>query len=213
MVNVSSSHQRSQRGFTLIEMLVSMSMGLVIIGGITMVFMSNNNISRVISSQTAIMGDLYLASHLIQAGLRGSVSVTTPVPSFPADLGAGARKPAALCASPNDQSVSLPTNYPTTFPSYPYWDATSKTLTYQDMDGNTGIIQYQRTADDRIYWLRPDPCVYQFQELIRDMDLTNGLAITISAVGEVDVVLTAAYSNEQKQSRTLSLSFKTWPRN
>ncbi len=213
MTRANAQDRRFQRGFTLIEMLISMSMGLVIIAGITMVFMSNSNVSRVISSQTEIMGDLYLASHLMQAGLRGSVAVTTPSPSFPADLGSGARKPTALCDSPNDKSVSLPTNYPTSFPSYPYWDATSKTLTYQDMDGNTGIIQYQRTANDRIYWLRPDPCVWQFQELIRDMDLNSGLAVTISSSGEVDVTLIAAYSNEQKQSRTLSLSFKTWPRN
>ncbi len=205
--------KRLQRGFTLIEMLISMSMGLLIIGGITMVFMSNSNVSRVISSQTEIMGDLYLASHLMQAGLRGSVVVTAPIPSFPSDLEAGARKPATLCDSPNNKSVSLPNNYPVNFPSFPYWDATSKTLTYQDMDGNTGIIQYQRTATDRIYWLRPDTCVWKFEELIRGMDVSSGLAATISTAGEVDVTLTAAYSNEQHQSKTLSLSFKTWPRN
>ena len=199
-------------GFTLIEMLISMSMGLVIIGGITMVFITNSNVSRVMSSQTEIMGDLYLASHVMQSGLRGSLATTAPNPSFPVDLGAGGRKPASICSAPNDKTVSKPANYPTSFPSYPYWDATSKTLTYQDIDGNTGIIQYQRTASDRIYWLKPDPCVYRFQELIRDMDVTAGMNVTITA-GVVDVVLQAAYKNEQKQSKTLSLSFKTWPRN
>jgi len=208
-------HKRlcAEHGFTMIEMLISMSMGLVIIGGITMIFMTNSNISRVVSSQTELMGDLYLASHLMQAGLRESVAVTTPNPAFPVDLGAGARKPAALCSAPNDKTVSKPSNYPTSFPSYPYWDATSKTLTYQDLDGNTGIVQYQRTANDRIYWLKPDPCVYQFQELIRDLDVTAGMSATVSANGEVDVTLQSVYSNEQKQSKTLSLSFKTWPRN
>jgi len=202
-----------QRGFTLIEMLISMSMGLVVIAGITTVFMSNSNVSRVISSQTEIMGDLYLASHLMQAGLRSSVMVTTPNPPFPTDLEAGARKPAALCNAPNNKNVSLPNNYPATFPSYPYWDVTSKTLTYQDMDGNTGIIQYQRTKTDRIYWLRPDPCVWKFEELMRGMDVANGMVVTVSATGEVDVTLQAAYKNEQHLARTLSLSFKTWPRN
>jgi len=206
------NRRQAEYGFTLIEMLISMSMGLVILGGITMVFTSNQNVSRVISSQTEIMGDLYLASHLMQAGLRGSVAVTAPVPSFPVDLGSGGRKPASLCDSPNDKTVSQPSNYPASFPYYPYWDATSKTLTYQDIDGNTGIFQYQRTSNDRIYWLRPDPCVYQFQELMRDMDTSNGMNVTISA-GVVDVILQSAYLNEQKQSRTLSLSFKTWPRN
>jgi len=218
-----------QGGFTLIEMLISMSMGLIIIGGITMVFMSNSNVSRVISSQTEILGDLYLASHLMQAGLRGSSTVTTPVPAFPVDLQANGRftrNPTTGACTTTTSSVSKPINYPTSFPYYPYWDAGSKTLTYLDIDGNTGIIQYQRTATDRIYWLRPDPCVSQFAELIRGMDVKNGLGVTITSkantgpnaiavptIYEVDVTLTAAYSNEQKQSRTLSLSFKTWPRN
>ena len=203
-----------QGGFTLIEMLISMSMGLLIIGGITMVFMSNSNVSRVISSQTEIMADLYLASHLMQAGLRGSVVVTAP--SFPADLqtnGRFTRDSNTGACTTTTASVSLPANYPTSFPSFPYWDATSKTLTYQDMDGNTGVIQYQRTASDRIYWLRPDPCVWKFEELIRDMDVNSGLAVTVSTAGEVDVTLQAAYNNAQHQMSTLSLSFKTWPRN
>ncbi|MDQ6998083.1 MAG: prepilin-type N-terminal cleavage/methylation domain-containing protein [Mariprofundus sp.] len=220
MAKMRGRNQGQQCGFTLIEMLISMSMGLMIVGGISSIFISNSNVSRVISSQTEIMGDLYLASHLMQADLRESIVVTAPVPSFPADLMSGARKPTGVCASPNNKSVSLPTNYPASFPSYPYWDATSKTLTYQDMDGHTGIIQYQRPSSTCpnsgagcISWLRPDICAWKFEELIRGMDEANGLAITISATGEVNVVLTAAYDNEQHQSRTLSLSFKTWPRN
>jgi len=212
MANIRPQSQRLEQGFTLIEMLISMSMGLLIIAGITMILMSNSNISRVISSQTEVMGDLYLASHLMQAGIRGSVAVTAPVPSFPVDLGAGARKPVGVCDAPNVKTVSLPANYPVSFPSYPYWDAASKTLTYQTIDGNTGVFQYQRSANDRIYWLKPDPCVFQFQELMRDMDVANGMSVTIAA-GEVDVTLQSTYSNEQKQSKTLSLSFKTWPRN
>jgi len=225
-----------QGGFTLIEMLISMSMGLMIIGGITMVFMSNSNVSRVISSQTEILGDLYLASHLMQAGLRGSTTETAPVPAFPVDLQANGRftrnSTTGACTT-TTSSVSKPINYPTSFPYYPYWDAGSKTLTYQDIDGNTGIIQYQRPSktcgnngDSCIYWLRPDPCVSQFAELIRGMDVKNGLGVTITSkantgpnaiavptIYEVDVTLTAAYDNEQHNTSTLSLSFKTWPRN
>jgi len=213
-MKMSTSHQHgtSEAGFTLIEMMISMAMGLIIIAGLAMVFNSNSKISTAITSRTERMGDLYLASQLMQAGLRESVSVTAP--AYPADLGAGGRKPASTCSSPNNQSVSIPANYPGSFPYFPYWDATSKTLTYQDIDGNTGIFHYQHTQNDRLYWLRPDPCTYQFQELLRDMDTSNGMAVApTSAGGAVSVTLQSTYSNEQNQSRTLSLSFKTWPRN
>jgi len=207
-----SQGRNGEAGFTLIEMMISMTMGLVIIAGLSLVFNTNSKISSAITSRTERMSDLYLASQLMQAGLRESMSVTAP--AYPADLAAGGRKPAAICSAPNSQSVSIPANYPASFPYLPYWDATSKTLTYQDMDGNTGIFHYQHTQTDRLYWLRPDPCVYQFQELLRDLDTTNGLVVSpTSAGGPVSITLQSTYSNEQHQGSTLSLSFKLWPRN
>jgi len=211
-----------EHGFTLIEMLISMAMGLVLIAGLTSIFIADSNTSRVISSRTERMGDLFLVSHLMQEAIRESVSATNPNPSFPADLAAGARKPAGTCPSPNNKSVSLPANYPASFPFYPYWDAASKTITYQDLDGNTGIFQYQRTANDRIYWLRPDPCVYKFEELVRDLDIANGMVIydpatnnvaTTSLGGGMRIDLTSAFTNTNKQAKTLTLSFTIWPRN
>jgi len=217
-----------QHGFTLIEMMVSMAMGLVIIAGLSMLFVSTGKTTSAITSRTELMGDLFLASHLMQSAIRESVANPTPGGSLPADLQSNGRcKPpsssgtacwdsvTATCSN-TAKSVSLPSNYPSSFPYLPYWHATSNTLTYQDMDGNTGIFQYQRTKNDRIYWLRPDKCSYQFLELIRDLDPANGMAVTSpnNAAGEVlDVVLQSIYSNEQHQSKPLSLSFKIWPRN
>jgi len=217
-----------QDGFTLIEMMVSMAMGLVIIAGLSMLFVSNGKTSSALTSRTALMGDLFLASHLMQSAVRESVADSAPGGSLPADLQSNGRcKPpsssgtacwdsvTATC-SDTAKSVSLPSNYPSSFPYLPYWHAASKTLTYQDMDGNTGIFQYQRTKNDRIYWLRPDKCSYQFLELIRDLDPANGMVVTSpnNAAGEVlDVVLQSLYSNEQHQNKPLSLSFKIWPRN
>jgi len=198
------STQRFQNGFTLIEMMVSMVMALILLAGLTTVFISNNKAASAVSSRTERMSDLYLASQIMQAGVRGSV-VVPPLP-FPADLQSGGR-----CST---QSVSLPSGYPTSFPYYPYWDATSKTLTYQDIDGNTGIFQYQRSANDRIYWLRPgDPCVYKFEELIRDLDTANGMTATTSASNVSTVTLISAFKNENRQDKTMSLSFKAWARN
>jgi len=204
--------QREQ-GFTLIEMLISMSMGLVLIAGLSSIFISNSNISRVMSSRSERMGDLFLASHLMQEALRESRSVPDANMSIRTNL--------------SDRGVTPPPSYPAdaTFTALPYWHAASNTLTYQDLEGNVGIFQYQRTKDDRIYWLRPLAAGASgsstFQELMRDMDTTNGMKVynpatnfAVTALGGgMRVDLTSAYANENKQGRTLSLSFMAWPRN
>jgi len=206
---------KSESGFTLIELMVSMAIGLMILLGMTMMFTSDAKISSTLASRTESLGDLYLVSQILQSDLRGSIADAGPLSGRPADLQSSGRRPASLCTSPNNQSVSLPSNYPSNITEFPYWDPTSKTLTYQDPDGNTGIIQYQRTANDRIYWLRPDPCVYQFEEVIRGLDTAAGMVVTSSGTSPkvYTVTLKSAYLNEDRQTRTLDLSFKAWARN
>jgi prepilin-type N-terminal cleavage/methylation domain-containing protein len=205
-----SLRQEKECGFTLIELMVTMVMGLIILAGITALFISYSKTSTVVSSRTERMGDLYLATQMMQADLRVSAAIAGPV-TQPADL--------------TSRGVSLPGGYPATFTSgLPYWDATTKTLTYQDQDGNTGIFQYQRTSNDRIYWLRPDPSFSTFQELIRDLDTSNGMCVgepcstgvgssAALNVGIITIKLNAAYADEERKNKNLTISFKTWPRN
>ena len=190
-------------GFTLIEMLISLTMGLVVIAGITMVFISTSKTSSVISSRTERMGDLFLATHLMQAGLRESVSVPN----------------ASILTNLASRGVSIPAGYPasdTVFTSLPYWDATSNTLTYQNLEGNIGIFHYQHGSKDSIYWLRPlapgIPGSTNFQELIRGLDTTKGMLVSSVDRG-ISVTLQSVYSNEQHQRRLVSLAFNMWPRN
>jgi prepilin-type N-terminal cleavage/methylation domain-containing protein len=190
--------QTNEHGFTLIELMVSMVMGLIIIAGITMMFMSYSRTSNAVSSRTERMGDLYLASQIMLAGLRESMRITGPV-ARPADLA--------------KRGVSLPAGYPAIFVSgLPYWHAATRTMTYQDQDGNTGIFQYQRTSNDRIYWLRPDATVSSFAEMIRDLDITNGMTATLAS-NVWTVTLNSLYLDEEHKSKKLTVSFKTWPRN
>ncbi|MDQ6992847.1 MAG: prepilin-type N-terminal cleavage/methylation domain-containing protein [Mariprofundus sp.] len=196
-----------EAGFTLIELMVSMSMGLIILAGIAGMFMTNANVSRTMTARTDQMGDLYLVTQLMQAGLRESLATQLAVPITK-----------KVRANLTARGVSLPANYPATDAAFivlPHWDATSKTLTYQDMEGNVGIFHYQHTATDRIYWLRPIANISTFAEMARDMNTTTGMAVTTvpGTVTGVDVTLTSAYLDENRQSRNLSLSFKTWPRN
>lgn len=207
-------HNRGgEAGFTLIELMISMAMGLIIIAGLASVFATNGKIVGAVTSRTERMGDLYLASQLMQAGLRESRSTPDATTSVLTDL--------------SNRGITSPTGYPgsdATFASLPYWDATSKTLTYQDLDGHVGIFQYQRPGTSCpnngagcIYWLRPLAAGVSgsstFQELLRNLDTTNGMVVSTSAAGGVSVALQSTYTNEQRQSSALSLGFKIWPRN
>jgi len=185
-------------------MIISMSIGLMIIAGITTVFISNGKTSNAISSRTERMGDLFIASQLMQAGLRESRK--TPDPNNP------------ILTNLSSRSVSIPSGYPASFSFLPYWDATSKTLTYQNLEGNVGIFHYQHKSGgkiqkDKIYWLRPlakgASGSKNFQELIRNLDTKKGMIVS-PVSGGVTVKLKSIYSNEHEP---LSLSFSIWPRN
>jgi prepilin-type N-terminal cleavage/methylation domain-containing protein len=64
------------RGFTLIELLVSMGIGMVILLGLTVMFTSNARVSSAVALRTERMGDLYLASQIMQNELRNAKSGT-----------------------------------------------------------------------------------------------------------------------------------------
>ena len=213
----SFTYGRSEFGFTLLEMLISMAIGLVILAGLTSIFIANSETSRVISSRTEQMGDLFLASHLMQEALRESQSAPDPTTSILTNLTA--------------RNVSKPSQYPTsdtTFTALPFWHAASKTITYQDVDGNVGIFHYQHTKTDRIYWLRPLAVgvsgTKNFQELMRDLDPANGLTVynptanpkaPVGTVlgGGMEVKLQSQYTNKNHQTSYLSLGLMIWPRN
>jgi len=197
-----------ESGFTLIEMLIGMVMGLVILAGLIMMFVSYSNTSRALTSRTERMGDLYLASQVMQSDLRQSLSAPLALTTLNAAD--------EILADLSARGVSMAGySYPTTestFASLPYWDAASRTITYQDLDGNVGIFHYQRVSSDRIYWLRPDSTVSTFAELIRDMNTSTGLSVTTPS-GVMTVKLSSTYTNENKESKDLDITFKTRPRN
>jgi len=64
--------EHNMLGFTLIEMMVSMAMGLLILAGLTSMFVSVNDASRSVASRSERMGDLFLASQIMQGALRES---------------------------------------------------------------------------------------------------------------------------------------------
>jgi len=174
-------------GFTLIELMVSMAIGLLILAGLTTMLVSINGASRAIASRSDKVGDLYLASHLMQESLRESK---------------------AIC-----------------------WDASKTRIIYQPLDSTVpldtaacsvvdkthGTFEFRLAKSGKptpyICWNRPNKgggC----QELIRGMNASSpdGLSASKSALIWT-ITLTASYINESKANKTLSLRFKTWPRN
>ncbi|MFQ5345121.1 MAG: PilW family protein [Mariprofundus sp.] len=191
-------NRSGEHGFTLLEMLIGLGMGLVILAGITAVFISINKTSSTMSSRTERMGDLFLVSQLMQSDLRGSLKKQHPDIKIRDDLGP-------------PRNATIPPNYPTTFDQLPHWDPTSQTLTYQTLEGRVGIFHYQHKGKNDIYWLRPDASI--FQELIRDLDPVNGMAVTPIGNGGIHVILRSVYNNEQHSGKETSIAFNVWPRN
>jgi len=59
-------------GFTLIELMIAMSMGLIILLGMMMMFTSDAKVASTLASRTERLGDLYLASQIMQSQLRNA---------------------------------------------------------------------------------------------------------------------------------------------
>lgn len=68
-------HVHQQKGFTLIELLVTMGIGLVIMAGMTSVFVSQTRTATMLKNKTEAMGDLFLASQIMQSELRSSQAI------------------------------------------------------------------------------------------------------------------------------------------
>jgi len=156
-----------ERGFTLIELMVSMTIGLMILLGMVMMFTTDSKVTNTLASRTERLGDLYLVSQLMQSELRNAQSGT---------IG---------------------------------WS--SDTLSYTDQDGVNGYFEYQRVANDRLYWRRPGNV--NFDEMIRDLNTTGGMTVSGSSAGVWTVTLKSSYKNEGGEAKSLELSFKVWARN
>lgn len=69
----------TQKGFTLIELMVALIIGLVLMAGIYSNFIMQSSVQSMQSDVTERMEDLYLASHIMQGELRsaGSIDIST----------------------------------------------------------------------------------------------------------------------------------------
>jgi len=66
-----------EQGFTLIELMVALLIGLVLMGGIYTNFILQSRVQEMQSDITERMGDLYLASAIMQGELRTATAMDT----------------------------------------------------------------------------------------------------------------------------------------
>jgi len=176
---------RKNKGFTLIELLITMLIGLIIMAGMTSVFISQTRTASMLKNKTEAMGDLFLASQIMQSELRGakgicwnsalSTIVYQPIDSTAACGGAASASNGAFEHRP--ASATKPTPY--------------------------------------ICWTRPNNgsgCQELIRGLPA---ATGGLNVTPSGLAPViyTVDLKSLFHGQDNQMNNLGLTFKVWARN
>lgn len=185
--------KQMERGFTMIEMMITMMIALVIMAGMMGLFVSQTRTAQVLNSKSEVLNDLFLASQMMQFELRGAKaicwdSVNTliryqPLSSPAADnIGTG-------CTAVN-QTVNG------------YFQRKNKSSTGSHPSAF-------------IFWNKPGNV--NSNELIRGMKADA--AVTIAPINNATlyeqrtITLTAQYLDKEHNARDLSLTFKVWPRN
>jgi len=182
------SHNYNALGFTMIELMITMVIGMVVLAGVSSLFVNNTRIAATLAERTERLGDLYTASHIMQTELRGAQGNLTTVT--------------------NTAGVT--------------------TLSYTPIDSTcVGYFEYKTIAGSApprfdIKWRRPvtnaGTCGVLAQQLIRDLDPTNGMVVTALGTNPyanafLNIDLYSLYTDPDRNLKTVSLSFKIWSRN
>lgn len=201
----------NQKGFTLVEVLVTMAIGMIILAGMVAVFVSQTNVSKAMKQKTEAMGDLFLASQIMQGELRGARSICWR------STGAIRR----LAYRPLDSGAVL--NCANVAP-----------------ENGAFELRRISARDYRIYWKRPKDVSVgragtRYEEMIRGMmpdpdyvlkagevRVPEGLMVSDPANPDAAlggnantwvVQLSSRYLTRENQINHLDLKFKVWPRN
>jgi len=182
-----SLHQ--QKGFTLVEILISLAVALIILAGMTSVFVAQTRTATMLSGKTEAMGDLYLASQIMQSELRSAQAICWNAVS------------GLLVYQPLDSTTALAAACPA--PA-----ATNGSFEFRVVD-ITHPTPY-------ICWNRPNDAT-GCQELLRNLTVGTGLSVTPVANANMQimrtVVISSQYQGQDHTLKPLGLAFKVWPRN
>jgi len=196
-----------EKGFTLIEVMVTMVIALVILAGMSSLFISQTKTAQVLNQKSEVMNDLFLASQIMQQELRGAKAICWESGS------SNKRIRYQPLSSPNGTPAEVSAN-----------KLTSACTKNSVRNGFFQIRPKNNTSKPTPYicWDRQGGNVPQIrcEEMLRGMKANVGMTIsptdnaTAKGLQAVrTITLTAQYQDRDHNTKDLSLSFKVWPRN
>jgi len=182
-----------EQGFTLIEVMITMVIAMVVLGGMSTLFISQTRTANMLNQKSEAMNDLFLASQIMQFELRGAKAVCWDAAN------------SAIKYQPIGSLV-----------------ANNLTSTCASAALSNGSFESRAVSATKplpyICWNKPgDAAAEGCQELLRGMKANTGVTVTPTSNADLSVVrkvtLTAQYLDRDRNQKDLSLSFKVWPRN
>jgi prepilin-type N-terminal cleavage/methylation domain-containing protein len=177
-------HRSQEHGFTLIELIISMAIGVILLAGISMMFVSDGNMATAQSNRSERFNDLYLASQIMQSELRQSSAICWDSTNN------------RIIYQPLDSSTSLGSCDTVNSHNGSFeFQASNSDICWDKPDNGSGCQELIRNLSTTPQGLQVSPT--------SNADLSTVRTVT----------LTSLYVNAQKQDQTVDLAFHVWPRN
>jgi len=188
--NPSNSKPPANMGFSLVELMISLTIGIIIINGVIGVFISQNKLQGGEANRSELLSDLQLSSTIIQSELRHAQDVYTCSPSEiryrPLDSTAAALG-AADCANTVD------------------------TYAGQFLLVSAGASGCSTSSTPCIDWKEYGKT--QKNEMIRSIKANTGLNASVDAYGVYTIRITGQFLNRERNLQDLTMDTHVWPRN
>jgi len=192
---IANKNVESVRGFTLIELMVSMVMSLIILAGIISVFISDSRTHLAVVSKAELLADVGLASSIIKSELRQSQNICW----LPASK--------ILVYQPLDSTTVVSAAACAVPPA----GVASQNGAFKLVAAGAGGCSTSSTPC--VCWDRPNQgggC----QEMLRNVLPLTGLDASQGVVNKVwSVTLTGTYMNQSHNLISTQSLFKVWARN
>jgi len=185
-------HPHQQKGFTLIELIITMLIGLIIMAGMTSVFISQTRTASMLKNKTEAMGDLFLASQIMQSELRSAKAICQLSATVLAYQDIDSIVPCTGAADPTNGSFELRPASATKPTPYICWDRPNNGSGCQELIRSlpaAGGLTVNATAG------------------------TPATATTPAIPPMYTVDLQSMFRGQDNQTKNLGLSFKVWTRN
>ncbi|MDQ6964212.1 MAG: prepilin-type N-terminal cleavage/methylation domain-containing protein [Mariprofundales bacterium] len=178
-------------GFTLVELVISMAIGVIVIAGIMGIFVSQSRVQSSEASRIEMIADLQLAGQLIRSELHWAQDIYTECTGkvFYRPMESTAAFPPADCNTVDSQNGLFKLE-------------TAANCTTGGASSTTGCICWDR------------PNFNNCDELIRNIKAGTGLQATSDSYGEVyQVDIYGQFTGADHLQHDLATRITVWPRN